>query len=230
MRVRVDSISKVNPAPAGGRLVALDNVSLDIGGRRVRHDPRSLSGGGKSTLLQVVAGLEAPTQGRVTFDGVRAGKALTAVVFQEHALFPWRTVRENVTFGLEVRGLPPPERLAWLLGGAALLLLGLVWKAVARLGWVPTLFLPAPTAVLAEAGGWRGAASSGGTSASRSRAWGQCSGSCSARRTPLGDRRPHHRRDVPDPEDRAPAPHDPLAGRRRDAEGGHDRARPGSAS
>jgi NitT/TauT family transport system ATP-binding protein len=33
-------------------------------------------------------------------------------VFQEHALFPWRTVRENVTFGLEVRGVPLPERLA----------------------------------------------------------------------------------------------------------------------
>jgi ABC-type nitrate/sulfonate/bicarbonate transport system ATPase subunit len=34
------------------------------------------------------------------------------VVFQEHALFPWRTVRDNVTFGLEVRGVPAAERLA----------------------------------------------------------------------------------------------------------------------
>ena len=49
-------------------------------------------------------------------------------------------------------GPAPGERPAWLLGGAALLLLGLVWEAVARLGWVPALFLPAPTAVLAEAG------------------------------------------------------------------------------
>ena len=111
MRVRVDSISKVYPAPAGGRLVALENVSLDIGeGEFVTI--LGPSGCGKSTLLQVVAGLEAPTEGRVTFDGVPAGASLTAIVFQEHALFPWRTVRENVTFGLEVRGVPPPERLA----------------------------------------------------------------------------------------------------------------------
>jgi NitT/TauT family transport system ATP-binding protein len=111
MRVRVDSITKVYPGPAGGRLVALENVSLDIGdGEFVTI--LGPSGCGKSTLLQVVAGLEAPTQGRVTFDGVSAGAALTAVVFQEHALFPWRTVRENVTFGLEVRGVPLPERLA----------------------------------------------------------------------------------------------------------------------
>jgi ABC-type nitrate/sulfonate/bicarbonate transport system ATPase subunit len=70
------------------------------------------SGCGKSTLLQIVAGLEAPTGGRVTFEGAPPGAPLTAVVFQEHALFPWRTVRDNVTFGLEVRGVPAAERLA----------------------------------------------------------------------------------------------------------------------
>ena len=48
--------------------------------------------------------------------------------------------------------LPPRrETPAWLLGGAALALLIFAWEAVARLGWVPALFLPAPTAVLAEA-------------------------------------------------------------------------------
>jgi len=44
------------------------------------------------------------------------------------------------------------EHPAWLLGGVSLVLLGLVWEAIARLGWVPALFLPAPTTVLAEAG------------------------------------------------------------------------------
>ena len=46
----------------------------------------------------------------------------------------------------------PPARPSWLLGAAALAFLGLVWEAVARLQWVPALFLPAPTAILAEAG------------------------------------------------------------------------------
>ena len=68
------------------------------------------SGCGKSTLLQLVAGLEAPTGGRVTFEAAPPGVALTGVVFQEHALFPWRTVRDNVIFGLEVRGVPAAER------------------------------------------------------------------------------------------------------------------------
>ena len=45
----------------------------------------------------------------------------------------------------------PPTRPAWLLGGLALVAVILLWEAVARLGWVPALFLPAPTAVLAEA-------------------------------------------------------------------------------
>jgi NitT/TauT family transport system ATP-binding protein len=111
MRVRVDSISKVYPAPRGGRLVALDDVSLEIGdGELVTL--LGPSGCGKSTLLQVVAGLEPPTSGRITFEGAPPGEVLTAVVFQEHALFPWRTVRDNVTFGLEVRGVPLAERAA----------------------------------------------------------------------------------------------------------------------
>ena len=111
MRVRVESISKVYSAPSGRQLVALDDVSLDIGsGEFVTI--LGPSGCGKSTLLQVVAGLEAPTRGRVVFDSPPPGAALTAVVFQEHALFPWRTVRENVTFGLEVRGVSAAERLA----------------------------------------------------------------------------------------------------------------------
>jgi hypothetical protein len=57
-----------------------------------------------------VAGLETPTGGRVIFEEAPPGVPLTGVVFQEHALFPWRTVRDNVTFGLEVRGVPPAER------------------------------------------------------------------------------------------------------------------------
>jgi NitT/TauT family transport system ATP-binding protein len=110
VRVRVDSISKVYPAPGGGRLVALEDVSLDVAdGELVTI--LGPSGCGKSTLLQIVAGLERRPAG-ITFEGASPGVPLTAMVFQEHALFPWRTVRDNVTFGLEVRGVPAAERRA----------------------------------------------------------------------------------------------------------------------
>jgi NitT/TauT family transport system ATP-binding protein len=111
MRVRVDAVSKVYPAPRGKDLLALADVSLEIGdGEFVTI--LGPSGCGKSTLLQIVAGLETPTAGRVTFDGVPDGEALTAVVFQEHALFPWRSVHDNIVFGLEVRGVPAAAREA----------------------------------------------------------------------------------------------------------------------
>jgi NitT/TauT family transport system ATP-binding protein len=109
MRVRVESVTKTYPGPGGVPLVALEDVSLDVGdGEFVTI--LGPSGCGKSTLLQVVAGLEAPTGGRVRFDDAPPGVPLTGVVFQEHALFPWRTVRDNITFGLEVRGVSAAER------------------------------------------------------------------------------------------------------------------------
>ena len=111
MRVRVDGVSKVYPAPAGKGLVALEDVSLEVGDGEI-VTILGPSGCGKSTLLQIVAGLEAPTRGRVIFDGAPVAAARTAVVFQEHALFPWRTVRDNVAFGLEVRGVPAADRIA----------------------------------------------------------------------------------------------------------------------
>jgi NitT/TauT family transport system ATP-binding protein len=69
------------------------------------------SGCGKSTLLNVIAGLLKPTRGSVVFEGIRRDprQPLTAVVFQEFALFPWRTVLGNVAFGLEMLRLPRAE-------------------------------------------------------------------------------------------------------------------------
>lgn len=70
------------------------------------------SGCGKSTFLQLVAGLEEPSAGEVLLDGreVKGPGADRGMVFQSHALFAWRTVLENIEFGLEVKGLPRGER------------------------------------------------------------------------------------------------------------------------
>lgn len=69
------------------------------------------SGCGKSTLLRILAGLYQQSGGevRVNINGT-ANRPANAVVFQEYAIFPWRTVAENVSFGLEMRGVPKEKR------------------------------------------------------------------------------------------------------------------------
>jgi putative spermidine/putrescine transport system ATP-binding protein len=71
------------------------------------------SGGGKTTVLKLIAGLLAPATGEITFNGQSilrqpAEKRDVAVVFQKPLLFPYLTVAENVGFGLKMRGLPQP--------------------------------------------------------------------------------------------------------------------------
>jgi sulfonate transport system ATP-binding protein len=84
-----------------GRVTALQEIDLTVRQGEFVSIIGS-SGCGKSTLLRIIAGLETDYAGSAEFDGARiSGPGLErGVVFQEHRLFPWLTVRENVAFGL----------------------------------------------------------------------------------------------------------------------------------
>ncbi len=92
---------------------AVDRLSLDIADGEI-VTLVGPSGCGKSTLMNMVAGLQEPTGGRVLVDGapVDGPGPKRGVIFQQYALFPWRTVAENVAFGLEIAGVPAAAREA----------------------------------------------------------------------------------------------------------------------
>lgn len=95
-----------------GPVMALGGVSLSVaeGEFLAVIGP---SGCGKSTLARILADLEPASSGEITMQtSGEAARPLTAMVFQDYALFPWRTVQGNVTFGLERRGVPGPVRQA----------------------------------------------------------------------------------------------------------------------
>lgn len=97
-----------------GELVAVDNISFSV-------DPGELvcilgpSGCGKSTTLRMIAGLERPTDGNIYLDGddqtdIPPYERPTATVFQNWALFPYKSVLENVAFGLKMDGVNKKDR------------------------------------------------------------------------------------------------------------------------
>jgi NitT/TauT family transport system ATP-binding protein len=99
--------------------VALEATSLDIH-RREFICIIGPSGCGKSTLIRIVAGLEEASGGRILLDGhpVSGPSPDRGMVFQGYTLFPWRTVKQNVMFGLEMRGkasaIAETEARQWL--------------------------------------------------------------------------------------------------------------------
>jgi NitT/TauT family transport system ATP-binding protein len=104
------SITKTYPSRAGG-VSALANVSFAVGAEEFLCIVGP-SGCGKSTLLKILAGLAEPTSGRLIWGETPAGQPRNALVFQEHGLFPWMTVVDNVAFGLEMQGVSQQTRHA----------------------------------------------------------------------------------------------------------------------
>ncbi len=109
MKVKCRDISKVFETK-NGSLKALDEISFQT------EEQEFLcilgpSGCGKTTLLKIIAGLLDPTEGGIIYEGSRSDETpLNSLVFQEHGLFPWMNVIDNVSFGLEMRGIGKRER------------------------------------------------------------------------------------------------------------------------
>ncbi|HOB17074.1 MAG TPA: ABC transporter ATP-binding protein [Candidatus Methanoculleus thermohydrogenotrophicum] len=109
--VTIQNLSKIFPKEDGTVTQALESVDLEI------QDKEFVclvgpSGCGKTTLLRIIAGLETATTGSVTVDGdaVTGPDPKRGMVFQEYSLFPWRRVIDNVSFGLEMKGVGKEER------------------------------------------------------------------------------------------------------------------------
>jgi NitT/TauT family transport system ATP-binding protein len=110
-KVQLSDISLSYRTQTGERLLALDRVNFHV------HPGEFVcvvgpSGCGKSTLLHLIAGLHPQGSGQILVDGkpVEGPGTDRILIFQEHGLFPWLTVGENVEFGMKMKGVPKAER------------------------------------------------------------------------------------------------------------------------
>ena len=109
IKLKIDNVYKEYQG-RNGKTIALNGVSLDIKENEFICVVGP-SGCGKSTLLNIIAGLLEPTSGTVSLDGkvIEGTGVERGVVFQQYALFPWRTVLKNVMFPLEMKKVPKAE-------------------------------------------------------------------------------------------------------------------------
>ena len=109
-KLSVRNLSKSYPNGDDEEVEVLDNISFDV------HEGELFgivgpSGCGKTTLLKIIAGLLKPDEGQVFIDGeeVQPGHNRVGYIFQQESLFPWRTVKQNIQFGLEVAKVDSSE-------------------------------------------------------------------------------------------------------------------------
>lgn len=109
-KLSVKNVSKSYPNGDSEFIEVLDDISFDVkeGELLCILGP---SGCGKTTLLKIIAGLLEPEDGRVEIDGkeVFPGHNRVGYIFQQESLFPWRTVKQNIEFGLEIANLDRNE-------------------------------------------------------------------------------------------------------------------------
>jgi NitT/TauT family transport system ATP-binding protein len=103
MHLEVNHVTKQFPAKRGP-LVALEDISLRVESGELVCAVGA-SGSGKSTLLRLIAGLDTPTRGQILIDGAKVigPGSDRGMVFQKYSLYPWLTVAENISFGLQLQ-------------------------------------------------------------------------------------------------------------------------------
>jgi NitT/TauT family transport system ATP-binding protein len=110
-QVRKEFVVRGEGGGPSDRFTALEDITLDVrpGEFLALVGP---SGCGKSTLLDLLGGLTAPTSGRILLDGrpIEGPARDRGIVFQQYALFPWRTAAQNVEFGFDIAGLKAKQR------------------------------------------------------------------------------------------------------------------------
>ena len=107
----IENISMRFELPGGSHVQALKNVSLELKAGEIMS-VLGPSGCGKTTLLNIVAGFLAPTEGQIVLNGhrVEGPDAERGMVFQQGALFEWMSVRDNVGFGPSMKGMPKNDK------------------------------------------------------------------------------------------------------------------------
>jgi len=109
--LQIDKLSMRFDLPNGSSVQALKDVSIDLKAGELLS-VLGPSGCGKTTLLNIVAGFLAPTEGKIVLNGkkVTGPGAERGMVFQQGALFEWMSVRENVGFGPSMKGMAKAEK------------------------------------------------------------------------------------------------------------------------